>query len=437
MHQEPAPTPPRRPRSRRLTPAVGVIALVAALAGGAIAAIVTVSLDRGTRTEAATVTVHDVTTVPVPNTLASTSTAASSDDATSSTVTGSTSSSGSTTSTSGTQRTLEDIYKADAPGVVSVITMLTHGQEAQGSGIVLDTAGYILTNEHVIQGQKGVRVSFSNSDNVRAKVIGSDASTDLAVLKVDLPASALHPLPLGDSSSVEVGDSVVAIGNPFGLDRTLTAGIISAIHRQISAPNDFAINNALQTDAAINHGNSGGPLIDRSGAVIGINAQLPSNSEVNGNVGVGFAIPIDIAKTVIPALKAHGHVAHPWLGLEGDTIDSSLASATRVPADHGVLIEAMVPGSPIANAGLVAGSSSVIVNGMGYCLGGDVITEIDGVKVDSVLALRSVISSHDPGETLILHVVHQDGTSKDYPVKLGTQPQQSPVPKSGCKAPRP
>ena len=423
MTQESAPAPDQ-PRSRRLTPVVGVIALVAALAGGAIAAIVTASVDKGSRAAAATVTVHDVTTVQAPNTLASTNASSSADATPASSTTG--------TSTRGPERTLEAIYKADAPGVVSVITTLGQGRAAQGSGIVLDTAGYILTNEHVIQGQKGVRVSFSNSDNVRARVIGSDASTDLAVLKVDLPASALHPLPLGDSSSVEVGDSVVAIGNPFGLDRTLTAGVISAIHRQISAPNKFAINNALQTDAAINHGNSGGPLIDRSGAVIGINAQLPSNSEVNGNVGVGFAIPIDIAKTVIPELKAHGHVAHPWLGLEGDTIDAALASANRVPSDHGVMIEAIVPGSPIAKAGLVAGSSSVIVNGMGYCLGGDVITAIDGVKVDSVLALRAVISDHAPGETLILHVVHQNGKSKDYPVKLGTQPQTSPVPKSGC-----
>jgi S1-C subfamily serine protease len=422
MHQESAPTPPTR--SRRLTPVVGVIALVAALAGGAIAAIVTASVDKGSRSAAATVTVRDVKTVLARNTLAST--AMSSDATPTSTATAVSDSSGDA------QRSLEDIYKADAPGVVSVITTLGHGAAAQGSGIVLDTAGYILTNEHVIQGQKGVRVSFSNSDNVRAKVIGSDASTDLAVLKVDLPASALHPLPLGDSASVEVGDSVVAIGNPFGLDRTLTAGIISAIHRQISAPNNFAITNALQTDAAINHGNSGGPLIDRSGAVIGINAQLPSNSEVNGNVGVGFAIPIDIAKTVIPALKAHGHVSHPWLGLEGDTIDSSLANAARVPADSGVLIEAMVPGSPIANAGLSAGTSSVIINGMGYCLGGDVITEIDGVKVSSVLGLRAVIASHSPGDSLTLHVVHQDGKSQDYRVKLGTQPQQSPIPKSGC-----
>jgi S1-C subfamily serine protease len=424
MTQESAPAPDR-PRSRRLTPAVGIIALVAALAGGAIAAIVTASVEKSSRAAAGTVTVHDITTVPAPNSLASTTASSSSSaDATPATT--------STPTSHRAQRTLEDIYKADAPGVVSVITTLGAGRAAQGSGIVLDTAGYILTNEHVIQGQKGVRVSFSNSDNVRARVIGSDASTDLAVLKVNLPASALHPLPLGDSASVEVGDSVVAIGNPFGLDRTLTAGIISAIHRQISAPNHFAINNALQTDAAINHGNSGGPLIDRSGAVIGINAQLPSNSEVNGNVGVGFAIPIDIAKTVIPELKAHGHAAHPWLGLEGDTIDAALANANRVPADHGVMIEAIVPGSPIARAGLVAGNSSVIVNGMGYCLGGDVITAIDGVKVNSVLALRAVISDHDPGETLILHVVHQNGKSKDYSVKLGTQPQTSPVPKSGC-----
>ena len=255
MTQASAPAPDQ-PRSRRLTPIVGVIALVAALAGGAIAAIVTASVDKGSRAAAATVTVHDVTTVQAPNTLASTNASSSADATPASTSTG--------TSTRGPERTLEAIYKADAPGVVSVITTLGQGRAAQGSGIVLDTAGYILTNEHVIQGQKGVRVSFSNSDNVRARVIGSDASTDLAVLKVDLPASALHPLPLGDSSSVEVGDSVVAIGNPFGLDRTLTAGVISAIHRQISAPNHFAINDALQTDAAINHGNSGGPLIDRT-----------------------------------------------------------------------------------------------------------------------------------------------------------------------------
>jgi S1-C subfamily serine protease len=417
----PDPTSRKAWRAWRITPAVGAVALVAALAGGAVAAIVTVSVDKTSR-RAATVTVHDVTTAPA--TLSSTG-------VTPDVATNATSSSRATMTTTGAGLSLEAIYKADARGVVSVITTTTDGV-AQGSGIVLDTSGYILTNQHVVEGQKGVRVSFSNSDNVKAKVIGMDASTDLAVLKVDLPASALHPLPLGDSASVQVGDSVVAIGNPFGLDRTLTAGIISAVHREISAPNKFAIRNALQTDAAINHGNSGGPLIDRNGAVIGINAQLPSNSEVNGNVGVGFAIPVNIAKTVIPQLEQYGHVAHPWLGLEGDTIDSSLASAAHVPVAHGVLIEGIVPGSPIAKAGLKGGSSSVIVNGMGYCLGGDVITKIDGTAVNSVDALQTMLSSHAPGETLTVHVVHRGGTSKDYAVKLGAQPQQGTNAVSGC-----
>jgi S1-C subfamily serine protease len=418
-------TPSKHPRVWRITPAVGAIALVAAIGGGAIAAVALESVYRGGSSPTA-----DAVVTPRASDLAQTEAAGSHPLSSEGTA------SHAVAIAPSKQRSLENIYKADAPGVVSVIATIKGG-EALGSGIVLDTEGYILTNEHVIAGQHGVRISFSNSDNVKAKVIGSDASTDLAVLKVDLPASALHPLPLGDSATVEAGDSVVAIGNPFGLDRTLTAGIISAVHRQISAPNKFAIDDALQTDAAINHGNSGGPLIDRSGAVIGINAQLPSNSQVNGNVGVGFAIPIDIAKTVIPQLKAHGHVSHPWLGLEGDTIDSSLASATHVPAKQGVLIEAIVPGSPIAKAGIVSGDSSMIVNGMGYCLGGDVITSVDGVALTSVLALREVIADHAPGDTLSLHVVHENGTSKDYDVKLGTQPQSAPNATSGCASKTP
>jgi S1-C subfamily serine protease len=415
MNQDP--TPRKAPRGWHVTPAVGVIALVAALAGGAVAALVTVSVDRGSR-RSETITVHEISSAPlnVASTSLDTGPAATTPPATAAAETG---------------LSLEAIYKADARGVVSVITTTADGT-AQGSGIVLDTSGYILTNQHVVEGQRGVRVSFSNHDNVKARVIGTDASTDLAVLKVDLPASALHPLPLGDSSTVQVGDSVVAIGNPFGLDRTLTAGIISAVHREISAPNSFAIRDALQTDAAINHGNSGGPLIDRTGAVIGINAQLPSNSQVNGNVGVGFAIPVDIAKTVIPQLEEKGHVEHPWLGLEGDAIDASLAHAGHVPVAHGVLIEGVVPDSPIAKAGLVAGSSSVIVNGMGYCLGGDVITAIDGTSVSSVLGLQGLLSSHTPGDTISLHVVHKSGSGKDYDVKLGTQPQEPRSAKSGC-----
>jgi S1-C subfamily serine protease len=387
-------------RTRRLAPVVGVVALVAALAGGAVAAVVTASIDRSQRT----VTVREsLQRVPASD---------------------------STTGADPAERSLEDIYKADAPGVVSVLTTL-EGGEAEGSGIVLDTSGYILTNEHVIAGQHGVRVSFSNNDNVKARVVGSDRSTDLAVLKVDLPASALHPLPLGNSGSVEVGDSVVAIGNPFGLDRTLTAGIVSALHRQISAPNDFTIGNAIQTDAAINHGNSGGPLLDRSGAVIGINAQLPSNSDVNGNVGVGFAIPIDVAKAVIPQLEQTGHAEHPWLGLDGDTIDAGLANAEHVAAKQGVLIENVFAGSPLAKAGLVGGSSAVVVNGMSYCIGGDVITAIDGEPVGSIATLQGMLAARQPGDALVLHVVHSGGAAKDYRVVLGTQPQSIGRPRCG------
>jgi S1-C subfamily serine protease len=414
MNQDSSPN--KAPRAWRVTPAVGVIALVAALTGGAVAALVVASLDTSTR-RSETVTVHDVASaVNVVSTAVDTAPSATTQT---------------TTTAAANGLSLEAIYKADARGVVSVITTTSSGT-SQGSGIVLDTSGYILTNQHVVDGQQGVRVSFSNRDNVKARVVGTDASTDLAVLKVELPASALHPLPLGESSSVQVGDPVVAIGNPFGLDRTLTAGIISAVHREISSPNGFGVRDALQTDAAINHGNSGGPLIDRTGAVIGINAQLPSNSEVNGNVGVGFAIPIDIAKVVIPQLEEKGHVEHPWLGLEGDSIDASLADAAHVPVSHGVLIEGIVPGSPIARAGLVAGSASVIVNGMGYCLGGDVITAIDGTPVTSVLGLQGLLSSHTPGQTINVHVVHKGGSGKDYDVTLGTQPQKRLTAKSGC-----
>jgi S1-C subfamily serine protease len=402
---------PEPARRRHLTPALGALAL-AALVGGGVAAAVSLSLDRGSRATQ-TVTVRELVRTAAPAARAS--------------------SADSAVVTTDGQRSLEEIYRADAPGVVSVVTTTPDGT-SEGSGFVLDTSGYILTNEHVIDGASSVRVSFSNSDDVKARIVGSDASTDLAVLKVDLPASALHPLPLGSSGAVEVGDQVAAIGNPFGLDRTLTAGIVSALHRQIEGVNDFTIDNAIQTDAAINHGNSGGPLLDRSGAVIGINAQLPQNSDVNGNVGVGFAIPIDTAKTVIPQLERTGHAAHPWLGLVGDTLDGALAQAEHVQAAHGILIEAMVPGSPIAKAGIAGGDSSVVVNGMSYCIGGDVITEIDGTAVATIGQLQDVLAARRPGETLTLHVVHAGGAAKDVDVKLGTQPQTTPRATSRCAA---
>ena len=203
----------------------------------------------------------------------------------------------STFATIGAAQSIEEIYRATAPGVVQI----TQGN-AEGSGFVIDEQGDIVTNAHVVTNGGPVTVSFSNADQAPARVVGVDDSTDVALLKVAVPAAALVPLPLGDSSTLQVGDGVVAIGNPFGLDRSATSGIVSAIDRQIQAPNGFAINGVIQTDAAINHGNSGGPLLNAQGQVVGITSQI-ADSGVNANVGVGFAVPINTVKQVIADLE--------------------------------------------------------------------------------------------------------------------------------------
>src|ERR671933_71411 len=228
-------------------------------------------------------------------------------------------------STSG-DLTVNDIYRRDGPGVVfiraeivervqSPFDLFPQRQrgEATGSGFVIDTDGHILTNAHVVQGASKIEVGFSNDKTVDAKVVGRDTSNDIALLKVDVSKQDLRPLSLGDSADVKVGDSVVAIGNPFGLDRTVTSGIVSARQRQLEAPNGFTINNVIQTDAAINPGNSGGPLIDGDGRVIGINSQIQTGGSGGGNVGIGFAVPIDTAKRLLPQLKKNGRVVRGFL----------------------------------------------------------------------------------------------------------------------------
>jgi S1-C subfamily serine protease len=341
-------------------------------------------------------------------------------------------------------KSINSIYQADGPGVVTVIaTSRTQGSSgfsvpnqsgatvSQGSGFVLDRQGYILTNEHVVDGAKTVRVSFANQENVAATVVGSDRSTDLALLKVNVPANQLHPLALGSSTGVHVGDPVVAIGNPFGLARTVTAGIVSAVQRQITAPNGFAIDHAIQTDAAINHGNSGGPLINAAGQVIGINAQLPSNSNVDGNVGIGFAIPIDTAKPVIQQLRQNGRVSHAWLGISGANIDPNLPQTLRLPAKKGVLISGIVPGGPADHAGIKSGNNSVVVNGQAYCTGGDVITAVDGKPVTSFDSLSAAIAGKQPGDKVKLTLASSTGT-RTIDVTLGTQPASPPSARSAC-----
>src|ERR671936_729077 len=216
--------------------------------------------------------------------------------------------------------------------------------QALGSGFVIDKSGHVVTNYHVVEGASKVEVSFSGNDEMPATVVGTDPSTDIAVLRIKRAQSrSLTPLDLGNSSAVRVGDAVVAIGNPFGLERTVTAGIVSALQREITAPNGFAIDEVIQTDAAINKGNSGGPLLNADGQVIGVNSQIESES--GGNVGIGFAIPINTVKDVVSQLIEHGKVEHAYIGVEMTTVTRELASNVRLPADHGVLVERVRPGS--------------------------------------------------------------------------------------------
>ena len=319
-----------------------------------------------------------------------------------------------------------EIYKRDAPGVVEItVTTQTNsgvfGQsgtsEAQGSGFVYDTQGDIVTDQHVVAGANSISVKFSNGATYKATLVGSDASSDLAVIKVNAPAPLLHPLSLADSSTVSVGDSVVAIGSPFGLQGTITEGIVSALHRDITAPNNFTITDTIQTDAAINHGNSGGVLLNSSGQVIGVTAQI--DSESGGNDGVGFAIPSNTVRSIVSQLIGGGSVQRASLGVHIQTIPSDAASALNVPA--GVELTSVVSGSPAAKAGLEGSTGSQVVNGQSYVTGGDVITQVDGHAVTSADTLQTEIAGRKPGSKVTLTIV-RNGATKTVTVTLGTRP---------------
>jgi S1-C subfamily serine protease len=321
-------------------------------------------------------------------------------------------------------RKISDIYEAAKHGVVqvtstSVVSNNFFGaqeQQAQGSGFVIDKDGHVVTNYHVVEGAKKVQVSFSDEEKKDATVVGTDPSTDIAVLKIQGAWSrSLTPLTLGSSSAVQVGDAVVAIGNPFGLERT----VVSALQRRIQAPNGFQIDQAIQTDAAINHGNSGGPLLNANGDVIGVNAQIESES--GGNVGIGFAIPIDTVKDVASQLIKDGKVEHAYLGVDIATISSDLAENFRVPVDKGVLVQHVREGSPAADAGLKGGTMHVVFAGTTYWLGGDVITKADGQFLETSDQLASVVTSKQPGDSLELEV-HRGQETLNVTVELGRQP---------------
>lgn len=293
------------------------------------------------------------------------------------------------------------LYERVSPGVVEITVTgaagglgAPEGQRSQGTGFVIDESGHILTNEHVVEGADTIRVAFPDGRTVSAELVGTDPSTDVAVLRVDVPAAELTPLVLGDSSAVRVGEQVVAIGSPFGLEGTLTAGIVSAVGRTVTAPNDYAIAGAIQTDAAINTGNSGGPLLDLDGRVIGINAQIESSS--GGNEGVGFAVPIDAVRTVAEQLIAGGEVEHAYLGTQ-------LTDADPPP---GAEIGSVRSGSPAAAAGLEAG---------------DVVTALDGEPIATADDLVAAVAALRPGDSVMLTVRSGDDT-RSVTVTLGDRP---------------
>jgi S1-C subfamily serine protease len=326
---------------------------------------------------------------------------------------------------SGDTKSVAAIYREAGAGVVRIV----QGQ-GQGSGFVISKDGYILTNAHVVDSTGPVYVSFSNADRTEARVIGKDPATDVALLKVDEPAASLSPVPLGTSSNLQVGDPVVAIGNPFGLDRTVTSGIVSALGRQITSPSDSAINGAIQTDAAINHGNSGGPLLNMRGEVIGINSQI-ADSGVNANVGVGFAIPIDLVKTIATDLKGSGAVKHAWLGVALSPVDAALAAKANLSVDKGAMLGSVQDGSPAQQAGLHGATSQVTIDGEQYSVGGDIVTAIDGAPITTMTELQNAIQAKRAGDAVTLAVIHADGSKASVKVTLGTKPataqQQAPA----------
>jgi S1-C subfamily serine protease len=313
-------------------------------------------------------------------------------------------------SSTSTVDSLTQLYKQDAPGIVDITVESTSGgngsqgfpfgtpggsqkQEAEGTGFEIDTKGDILTAEHVVDGADSIKVQFEDGSTAKATLVGSDKTTDTAVIHVDKSASDLHPLALGSSSAVQPGQSVVAIGSPFGLPETMTAGIVSATSRTITAPNQFSIIDAIQTDAAINHGNSGGPLIDvSSNTVIGINDQI--ESDTNDNAGVGFAVPIDSAKNAAETLIAGGTVKHAYLGIRIKDVEGG-AQVTQV-----------VSKSPAAQAGLKVG---------------DVITAFDGKPVTSADVLTAAVFTSKSGESVTI-TVRRNGATKRITATLGVQP---------------
>jgi S1-C subfamily serine protease len=326
------------------------------------------------------------------------------------------------------------IYRNASPGVVQITSTTAPrttvdpffgfqteqpAQQALGSGFVIDKAGHIVTNYHVVEGAQQIEVSFSNQDTYKATLVGTDPSTDLAVLRVDVSSRALTPLALADSDAVRVGDPVVAIGNPFGLDRTATAGIVSALQRNVTAPKGSNIDHVIQTDAPINQGNSGGPLLNARGEVIGVNSQI-SSPNGGGNIGIGFAVPSNTVKNVAAQLMRTGKVDRAFLGVFARQLEPEVARLFRLPVDTGLLVERVEQGSPAAKAGIKGGTTSVVISGTDYRVGGDIVVAVGGKRVTNLGELRDLLLTHKPGDKLELEL-YRGSDKKTVTVQLGRQ----------------
>jgi putative serine protease PepD len=316
------------------------------------------------------------------------------------------------------------IYKQASPAVANIVTRTVEYDfflnavpvEGAGSGFLIDTSGHILTNYHVVQGAQTIEVTLGDQSRYKAKFIGADTRNDIALIQIDPKGRKLVPLPLGDSRNLLVGQRVLAIGNPFGFQSTLTTGVVSSLGRTVQTSESTFIDEAIQTDAAINRGNSGGPLLNTHGEVIGINSAI--YAPTGTTAGIGFAIPINTARRVADDLITQGRVRRATLGVEGRALWPGLAEALNLSVEKGILIERVTPGGPAAEAGIRGGNKSVLAGLQELRIGGDVLVAVDGKPISSQMDLNLLLNRAKPGDSMTLTII-RDGKKMDVPVKLG------------------
>ena len=321
------------------------------------------------------------------------------------------------------------VYEKVADGVVNITSTAVQMDfffnafptQGSGSGSIIDLKGHILTNHHVVANAQKLEVTLADESKWPAKLIGSDPDNDLAVIQIDAPKEKLKVIPTGDSRNLKIGQKVLAIGNPFGLQRTLTTGIISSLGRTIRSESGTLMEDIIQTDAAINPGNSGGPLLNSDGEIVGINSAIISPS--GGSVGIGFAIPVNTAKRIIPELLAKGFVSYPYIGATIQSLIPDVAKYLKLKVDRGALIAEVVKGGPADKAGLKGGNQKVQVGNTILIVGGDIVLKADQQEVKTNDQLIHYIREKKPGDTIVLHV-HRKGDVLDLKVTLGERPRK-------------